>query len=87
MKDSILDNIWVVEAPGPHFLSVRELGGYEFYWQKDPDGAIQFVARDGAEHTMYAIRQMNRDLFAFDMMLGDAIVSPLAKFAKAYKNG
>jgi hypothetical protein len=66
---------WLIEAPGPRYLGVRHLTGvhtYDFVWVEDHNAALAFKTQEQADLTMMAVRQMNRDLFAFAATLGDA---------------
>lgn len=63
---------WLIEAPGPHYLSVRKLSLQEFHWTPDPHGALRFWSRDQADGVMMAVRHMAPQLFAFAASLRDA---------------
>lgn len=74
---------WVIEAPGPRYLSVRRLGGiggmHDFVWSSEHQQAIRFMSEQQADLTMMAIRDMDRringfdkGLFAFEVNLGNA---------------
>lgn len=54
---------WLVEMIGPCYLSARYLGGYEFFWTRDPHEAIHFHTKNIADVTFLAIRQLRPDLF------------------------
>lgn len=54
---------WVIEAPGPSYLAVRELAGWQFYWSADHAKALRFVTREQADQVMMAVRQAYPALF------------------------
>lgn len=64
---------WMIEAPGQRYLSVRHLGSLrDFCWTEDHNAALKFVSNEQADATMMAIRELDRELFAFARTLGDA---------------
>ena len=66
---------WLIETPGPRYLGVRKLNAgniHDFIWTTDHNAALSFKTQEQADRTMMALRQMNRDLFAFAPTLGDA---------------
>lgn len=71
---------WLIEAPGPRYLSVRSFkGGLErdFVWTTNHDDAIALRSQEQAEALMLAVRQMDRDhcgglLFNFERVLSNA---------------
>jgi len=79
--DAVLDEAkkgdfrWLIEAPGPRYLGVGHLTGadmYDFVWVADHNAALAFKTQGQADLTMMAVRQMNRELFAFAATLGEA---------------
>lgn len=62
---------WLVEAPGPRYLAVRKLAGYEFHWTDDANKALRFNDQEQADLTMMGIRELAPALFAFAALLGD----------------
>lgn len=56
---------WLIEAPGPHYLGVRNLGGHEFFWTADVNEALRFFSEDQADLTMMAVREARPRLFDF----------------------
>jgi hypothetical protein len=62
---------WLIEAVGPFYLSVRELGRYEFFWTRDHDAALRFYSEAQADTAMFAIRELSPGLFAFAGNLED----------------
>lgn len=66
------DFAWLIEAPGPMYLRVQELGHrYEFCWTDDPNAALRFFNREQAGLSMMAIREALPKLFAFAVNLRD----------------
>lgn len=64
---------WLIEAPGQRYLAVRKLSGlHDFTWTQDHNKALQFKSEEQADLMMYALRDMNRALFGFDVTLGPA---------------
>lgn len=63
---------WLVEAPGPHYLGVRKLPGYEFYWTPDVNKALRFTTKHDADFTSMAVRALAPQLWAFATTLGEA---------------
>lgn len=63
---------WLIEAPGPRYLAVRELGGFQFYWTASHDEALCFKSERQADLTMLAIRDLVPMLFDFEKNLGNA---------------
>lgn len=63
---------WLVEAPGPHYLSTRGGGSKsEFVWHKDANRALRFYTLEQADAVLCAIRKLQPDLFAFAANLHD----------------
>lgn len=54
---------WLIEGPGPCYLGVRQLGGYEFYWTADVFKGLKFSDREQGDMAMMCIRQLRGDLF------------------------
>ena len=54
---------WLIEAPGPSYLAVRELGGWAFYWSTEHTKALRFMNRQQADALLMAVRELRRDLF------------------------
>ena len=64
---------WLIEAPGPHYLTVRNIGRqHKFRWSADHGEAIHFENGRQADAVMMAIRTMSPELFAFAALLADA---------------
>ena len=75
---------WLIEAPGPRYLTVQHLTGAgmrDFKWTADHNEALCFKSEDQADRVMMAIRQLSKyanldtvfgGLFAFEAALGDA---------------
>lgn len=72
-KMTIDEFAWLIEAPGPNYLRVREITNvYDFSWTKDANKALRFHSKEQAIATMMALRQAFPEVFAFAIMLGDA---------------
>lgn len=57
---------WLIEAPGPSYLSARKLGSiYEFFWSNNHDQGIRFLNGTQADLVMMAVREMAPQLFAW----------------------
>ena len=64
--------VWLVEAPGPHYLGVRNLvNGSDFFWTRDRDKAIPFITQKQADSVMMGVRTLNKDIFNFAKVLSD----------------
>lgn len=64
---------WLIEAPGQNYLTVCKIGrSYTFKWTKDHLTALRFMNEEQADFTMMAIRELDGQLFAFAITLGDA---------------
>lgn len=64
---------WVMEAPGPHYLSAREIGGLtSFHWTADPNKALRFWSKEQADLTASAVRKLEPSLWSFAGALGEA---------------
>lgn len=65
---------WLIEAPGPRYLAVREVPKMygEFIWTDDPNKALRFWSKEQCDKTMLAIRRMDPPLFGFEVTLGNA---------------
>lgn len=69
---------WLIEAPGPRYLSVQRLNlSDNFKWTEDHDKAIRFMSKEQADAVMMAVRQIDRQymgehLFNFETTLGNA---------------
>ena len=72
VKSSATEYAWLIEAPGPHYLAAREMGGWTFYWTKEHDKAIRFHSQQQADAVMMAVRALNAGLFEFARTLTDA---------------
>jgi hypothetical protein len=65
--------VWLIEAPGQRYLSVREMAcRHDFIWTQDHNKALQFKSGKQADLMMSALRDMDRTLFGFDVTLGPA---------------
>lgn len=63
---------WLIEAPGPHYLSTHVLGRQsEFTWVKDANAALRFYTVQQSDGVLYALRKLQPELFAFARNLGD----------------
>lgn len=62
---------WLVEAPGPYYLSVRKMAHHEFFWSADPHRALRFYTLEQADNIMMALRHLRPDLFGFAKNLRD----------------
>ena len=68
-----MDNYaWLIEAPGQHYLSVRETAGYQFHWTNDYNMALRFYSKDQADLVMMAVREARPVLFNFENTLTNA---------------
>jgi len=76
-----LDFRWLIEAPGPRYLTVQR--GADFEWTVDQNKALAFRSKEQADALMVAVRQMDREidahrrssfvaLFGFEGTLGTA---------------
>lgn len=54
---------WVIEAPGPSYLAVRELAGRHFYWSADHSNALRFFNEKQADDVLMAVRELKPELF------------------------
>lgn len=64
---------WLIEAPGPRWLAVRELTSmFDFIWSSNHDAALAFRSQEQANGAMQAIRSIKRELFGFEDTLGPA---------------
>lgn len=64
---------WLIEAPGQSYLCSVSLGtSHYFNWRSDHSKALRFHSYDQAGAVMMAVRQLDRNLFAFEANLGDA---------------
>jgi hypothetical protein len=64
---------WLIEAPGPRYLGVRELTSrHDFIWTSDHDKALRFETQEQADLMMNALRCLDRKLFGFDETLEPA---------------
>lgn len=67
------DFAWLIEAPGPMYMTVKEIGHvHRFEWVDDPNGAIRFFNRPHADAVMMAVRESEPELFAFARNLREA---------------
>ena len=78
---------WLIEAPGPHYLAVQSItSSHTFEWTTDHEKALAFRSEQQADAMMMALRQLDRQLeawenrgklswgklFAFEPSLGNA---------------
>lgn len=67
------DFAWLIEAPGGHYLAVREMATrHEFYWTREAILATRFLSAAQADAVMMAVRPLHPDLFGFAVTLGEA---------------
>jgi hypothetical protein len=66
---------YMIEAPGPAYLSVSKCGGHQFQWTADPNLGIQFVDQEQATLVMMAVRQLVPDLFPVAFIRAPSAVS------------
>ena len=63
-EDETVDQFgWMIEGPNTHYLGVRKLGKYEFYWTTDPHNGLRFCSKEQADDTIMAVRELCPALF------------------------
>lgn len=65
---------WLIEAPGPRYLSVRQLSSNppDFFWTTHADKALRFWSKEQADLTASGVRALKPDLWGFALTLGEA---------------
>lgn len=68
------DFAWLIEAPGPNYLGVWQLGHNppQFRWTSDANKALRFWSKEQADLTAGAVRALQPALWAFAGTLGEA---------------
>jgi len=74
------DFAWLIEAPGANYLAVGKVR--RFYWTTDANQALRFWSMEQADLTATAVRELNPDLWAFALTLGEAWPRQHAWFGK-----
>ena len=69
---------WLIEAPGPHFLTVKNIGyQHRFHWTTDHNEAIRFENGAQADAIMMAIRtEETRSITRFKIFTAQANGAP-----------
>jgi hypothetical protein len=58
---------WLIEAPGTRYLAVQSLtSSHTFEWTQDHDRALAFRSEEQANAMMAALRQLDRQIEAYD---------------------